>query len=253
MLRKISVLSVITIIFFICASFFIQCKNSRQKEPRFSVLVFSKTAGYHHRSIPFAIAAIQNLGAEHSFAVDTTVNPEYFTDDNLKKYNVVVFGNTTGDVLNDEQQEAFKRYIESGKGFAGIHSAADTEYDWEWYGGLIGGAYFRSHPKGTPDAELIIEDRSHPSTKMLPDIWQRTDEWYNFVKNPRAKVHVLASLNEKSYEGGDMGDHPIIWYRMYDGGRAWYTGLGHTSEEFQDPVFLEHLLGGLIWAAGVIE
>lgn len=119
--------------------------------------------------------------------------------------------------------------------------------------GLIGGAYFKRHPQGTPDAEVIVEDRSHPSTKMLPEVWQRTDEWYDFKENPREKVHVLASLNEKSYEGGEMGDHPIIWYQEYDGGRAWYTGLGHTHEVFQDPVFLEHLLGGLMWAAGVTE
>lgn len=242
-------------ILFIIALLGMQCNNAQKKasadKPRFSVLVFSKTEGYFHQSIPAGMAAIQKLGMENNFKVDTTINSEYFTDENLSKYDVVVFNNTTRDVLNDEQQEAFKRYMQSGKGYAGIHAATDTEYDWEWYGGLISGAYFKDHPQGQPEAVIVVEDRNHPSTKMLPEKWEWKDEWYNFKENPRGKVRVLASVDESSYEGGNMGDHPIVWCNTYEGGRVWYSGLGHMIEGFKDPLYLQHLLGGIEWAAGV--
>jgi type 1 glutamine amidotransferase len=156
---------------------------------------------------------------------------------------------TTGDVLDDSQQAAFERYIQAGNGFVGVHSATDTEYDWAWYGGLVG-AYFASHPD-IQTAAVQREDSTHPSTVSLPDLWVRTDEWYNFQTNPRdnGDIHVLASLDEASYAGGRMGDHPIAWYRSYDGGRAWYTAGGHTSESYAEPLFLAHLQGGIEYAA----
>src|SRR5690606_18918756 len=161
----------------------------------------------------------------------------------------VVFLSTTGDVLNDEQQAAFEAYIQDGGGYAGIHAASDTEYDWPWYGDLVG-AYFDSHP-AIQEATVEVEDHAHPSTAHLPQEWVRTDEWYNFQDNPRGDVHVLAALDEETYDGGGMGaDHPIAWCHDYDGGRAWYTGGGHTSESFTDPEFVQHLLGGIQTAAG---
>ena len=132
----------------------------------------------------------------------------------------------------------------------GIHAAADTEYGWPWYGGLVG-AYFRIHPEIQP-AIVLVEDPSHPSTAVLPVAWPRTDEWYDFQTNPRGSASILLTLDEASYAGGTMGeDHPIAWYHAYDGGRAWYTAGGHTSESFEEPLFLHHLLGGILYAAGV--
>ena len=218
----------------------------------FDVLVFSRTAGFRHASIPVGVQAITRLGEEHGFTVDASEFPDVFTDENLTRYDAVVFLSTTGDILNDAQQDAFERFIRSGKGFVGIHAAADTEYDWEWFGELVG-AYFMSHPRVQP-ARLAVLDRLHPSTAHLPVIWTRTDEWYDYRVSPRGQVHVLITLDEQSYEGGRMGhDHPIAWCHNYDGGRAWYTGGGHTAESFAEPLFLEHLLGGIRWAAGAAE
>ena len=222
---------------------------------QFDALVFSKTAAFRHANIPDATAAIQKLGVDNNFTVTVTEDATAFTDANLEQYEVVIFLSTTGDVLNDAQQGAFERYIEAGGGYAGIHAASDTEYDWPWYGNLVG-AYFNNHPNGTPTATVKVEDPAHPSTAGIDPLWQRTDEWYNFRTNPRTKVHVLASMDETSYTpgAGSMGaEHPIAWCQDYDGGRSWYTGMGHTSESFQDPKFLGHILGGIQTAAGVVD
>lgn len=246
-----SILKINCILLTLVFTIFIIFASFGQPKKSFNVLVFSKTKGFHHNSISAGASAIMALGMKNNFSVDTTSKSEVFTDKNLKKYNVVVFLNTTGDALNDDEQNAFVRFIKSGKGYVGVHAATDTEYDWEWYGGLIGGAYFKRHPAGQFDAEIVVEDKNHPSTKMLPDRWKWKDEWYDFKVNPRGKVKVLASVDEKTYKGGEMGDHPIIWYQMYDGGRAFYTGLGHMDENYKDPLYLQHLLGGIRWAAGV--
>ncbi len=200
-------------------------------DPDFKVLVFSKTAGFRHGSIPAGIAAIQQLGAENNFSVDTTEDGASFTTENLAQYDVVVWMSTTGDVLSADQQAAFEDYIENGGGYAGVHAASDTEYDWPWYGELVG-AYFAGHP-AEQNATVKVEDHAHPSTSHLGDTWTRYDEWYNFRSNPRGNVHVLASLDEKSYTGGTMGiDHPTTWCQNYDGGRSWYTGGGHTDASY---------------------
>ncbi|NOS69483.1 MAG: ThuA domain-containing protein, partial [Verrucomicrobia bacterium] len=216
----------------------------------YKVLVFSKTAGFRHDSIPNGIAAIQTLGASNDFSVDATEDSAAFTDTNLAQYQAVIFLCTTGDILDSGQQAAFERYMAAGGGFVGIHSASDTEYSWPWYGGLVG-AYFSSHPAGTPQATIKVADQIHPSTTPLPKRWVRTDEWYNFQINPRGTVHVLATLDETTYSGGTMGfDHPIAWCHDYSGGRAWYTAGGHTQASYTEPLFLAHLLGGIEFAAG---
>ena len=222
------------------------CSQKRSGNPR--VLVFGKTADYHHASIPNGMAAIQKLGAANGFDVDTTTNAEMFKEDSLKKYSSVIFLSTSGNVLNHLQEIAFERYIQSGGGFVGIHAATDTEYDWGWYGRLVG-AYFESHPK-IQEAVLRVVDSSIAATKGIPAEWKRTDEWYNFKKLSK-DVKVLMTIDEKSYEGGKLGDnHPMAWYHDYDGGRAFYTALGHTDESFSDPVYLKHLLGGIQYAIG---
>lgn len=216
----------------------------------YKVLVFSKTTGFRHDSIPNGIAMIRELGGRNHFSIDATEDATVFNDENLVQYQAVVFLNTTGTVLDDDQKAAFERYIESGGGYVGIHSASDTEYDWTWYGGLVG-AYFASHPAIQP-ATLKVADRVHPSSARLPLRWGRRDEWYNFRLNPRGRVHVLATLDESTYEGGAMGfDHPIAWCQRYDGGRAWYTAGGHTRESYAEPLFQAHVLGGIEFAAGV--
>ncbi|MEV0807535.1 ThuA domain-containing protein [Micromonospora sp. NPDC050200] len=218
----------------------------------FAVLVFSKTAGFRHDSIPAGLAAIRKLGADNGFTVDATEDGATFTDTNLAKYRAVIWLSTTGDVLDPDQQAAFERYIRAGGGYVGIHAASDTEYSWSWYGDLVG-AYFAGHP-ANQQATVKVEDHAHPSTATLPDRWSRFDEWYNFQSNPRGDVHVLASLDETSYApgAGAMGaDHPTAWCQDFDGGRAWYTGGGHTQESYAEPEFLTHLLGGIRTAAGV--
>ncbi|GAA4471088.1 hypothetical protein GCM10023189_60950 [Nibrella saemangeumensis] len=215
------------------------------------VLVFSRTKGWVHTSIPFAIAAIQKLGRENGFRVDTTKNAAYFTDDSLRNYQAVVFNCTTGNVLNPEQQAAFERYIQAGGGYMGIHSAADTEYEWPWYAKLMG-AHFSSHPSqpNVRKATVDVTDKNHPSTAHLPDKWERTDEWYNY-RTFYSGLKVLANLDENTYNGGTNGaNHPIAWYHEFDGGRAFYTGGGHTDESFSDPQFVQHILGGLRYAMG---
>lgn len=214
-----------------------------------SVLVFSKTSEFYHKSIPDGIAALQQLGREHNFTVDTTKNAAYFTADSLQHYDAVIFLSTTGDVLDDAQQTAFEEYIRNGGGFVGIHSATDTEYDWPWFNKLVG-AYFDRHPE-VQQATIRVVDKKHPATSFLPDEWQRTDEWYNF-KDINPDIQVLALLDESTYTGGTNGDeHPIAWYHEFDGGRSFYTAGGHTTESYQEPMFLEHLLGGIRYAAGL--
>ncbi|GGJ32476.1 ThuA domain-containing protein [Streptomyces brasiliensis] len=213
------------------------------------VLVFSKTAAFRHDSIPQGIATIKELGEANGFAVDTTEDAGAFTGGNLERYAAVVFMSTTGDVLDDTQQAAFEGYIHDGGAYVGVHSAADTEYDWAFYGG-IAGAYFRNHP-AIQSARVNVEDRANPATSHLGMTWNRTDEWYNYRSNPRERAHVLQSLDESSYSGGTMnGDHPIAWCQNYQGGRAFYTGEGHTKESYTDPAFRQHLLGGIRWAIG---
>lgn len=220
--------------------------TAMKKKPR--VLVFSKTKGYHHASITVGAPAIYKLGQENGFDVDTTSDASVFTKKGLKKYAAVVFLSTTGDVLDDQQQQAFENFIRSGKGYVGIHAAADTEYDWPWYNQLAG-AYFKSHPK-QQEASLKIVDAANPATSQLPNPWKRKDEWYNY-KSIQNGLHVLINLDEKSYTGGENGDlHPIAWYHDFDGGRSFYTGLGHTDESYTDPLFLGHLLGGIKYAIG---
>ncbi|MEV4459114.1 ThuA domain-containing protein [Microbispora sp. NPDC049633] len=213
----------------------------------FKVLVFSKTAAFRHDSIPAGIQAIRELGAANDFAVDATEDANAFTSGNLAQYKAVVFLSTTGDVLNATQQTAFQSYVDGGGGYVGVHSASDTEYDWPYYGQLMG-AWFKDHP-AIQQATLKQEDRAHGATAHLGQTWTRTDEWYNYRTNPRANVHVLQSLNESSYSGGNMGDHPITWCHPQASGRSFYTGLGHTQESYSDSNFRTLLLGGIRYAA----
>ncbi len=227
------------------------CGNTRNGNPK--VLVFTKTSGFVHPSIPSGIKAVQELGKANNFEVDTTSNGAYFEEEALKQYAAIIFLSTTGDVLNNQQEAVFERYIQAGGGFVGVHAATDTEYDWNWYGKLVG-AYFQSHPNGTPEATFTITDNTFGATSFFTETqWTRKDELYNFKKiNPDVKV--LLTVDESTYEGGENGDnHPMSWYHEYDGGRSFYTALGHTEESYTEENFLKHLLGGIQYAIGKNE
>jgi glucose/arabinose dehydrogenase len=222
------------------------CSSKRAATPK--VLVFTKTDGFHHESIPNGVLALQSLCKENGIEMDTTSNSQFFAEDSLRPYGAVIFLSTTGNILEGNQEIALERYIQSGGGFVGIHAASDAEYDWRWYGQMIGAA-FDSHP-AQQDAILNIIDNTHVSTKGLPKQWKRFDEWYNF-KNIASDNHVLISIDEKSYQGGKNGaSHPMAWYKTFDGGRVFYTELGHTNEAFKEPLLLQHILGGIQYAIG---
>ncbi len=227
--------------------------SKKSGKPR--ILVFSKTAGYHHELIAEGNIAIQQLGSQNNFDVDTTSNASMFVEDTLKKYATIVFLSTTGDVLDYKQEAAFERYIQAGGGYMGIHAATDCEYDWGWYGRLAG-AYFLDHPgmndtfPNVQEGVLNIVDTNTLATKGLPVNWKRTDEFYSFKKISK-DIKVIMTIDEKSYHGGKNGNnHPMAWYHEYDGGRAFYTELGHTKESFSEANYLKHILGGIQYAIG---
>jgi type 1 glutamine amidotransferase len=213
------------------------------------VLVLTRTAGFRHASIPAGVAAIRRLGDRDGFAVDATGDGGRISDSGLAPYRAVVFLSTTGDFLDANQQVALQRFVERGGGWVGVHAAADAERRWPWYGQLVG-AWFKHHPAVQP-ATIHVTDRRHPATASLPATWRRNDEWYDFQTDPSSRVHVLARLDESTYQGGSMGaSHPIAWCHTVGGGRALYTALGHTTESYGEPLFLDHLLGAIRWAAG---
>ena len=217
--------------------------------PETGVLVFSKTAGFRHGSIGAGKEMFKKLALEHAWMVDYSEDSGVFTPERLGKYQVIVFLNTTGDILDPGQQRAMEGWFGPGRGFVGIHAAADTEYEWEWYGKLVG-AYFKGHP-AQQEADIIVEDRFHPAMGHLPAVWHRRDEWYDYRASPRGSVRVLASLDTSTYEGHSMGDdHPITWCQELEkGGRSFYTGLGHTDASYTEKAFVEMIGKAVIWAA----
>lgn len=237
-----------TVIYFVLFLTFTYQSFAAESNPA-KILVFSKTAGFRHASIEDGKTAILKLGKLNGFWVDTTENAATFSDNKLREYAAIVFLSTTGDVLNNKQQDAFERYIKAGGGFVGIHAATDTEFDWPWYGKLVG-AYFVNHPK-VQEAKFIIKDKKHPSTSFFRDsVWLHRDELYNF-KSLNPDIKVLISVDETSYQGGSNGAfHPFSWYHNYDGGRSFYTSMGHTKECWTDHQFLAHLTGGIKYAIG---
>ncbi|MCA9665209.1 MAG: ThuA domain-containing protein [Myxococcales bacterium] len=214
------------------------------------LFVFSRTQAFRHGSIGAGVNLIKDIAARRGWLVDHSEDATRFTATNLAQYRVVVWLNTSGDVLDSAQQTAFEGYIKAGGAYVGVHAASDTEYDWAWYGQLVG-AYFKRHPQ-IQGATLHVETNSHPATAKLTDPWMRTDEWYDFQTNPRPNVTVLLTIDEASYSGGAMGnDHPIAWAHTFDGGRAFYTAMGHTDATYSEADFIAHLEGGIAWAAGV--
>lgn len=212
------------------------------------VLVFSKTAKYHHESIPAGIAAIKRLGIKDHFLVDTTTSTVYFCDDSLKHYAALIFLSPSGNFLDTTQKTDFKRYIEAGGGYMGIHGASTPEKEWTWYGQLVG-AVFVNHPE-PQTGMVIVADADNNATRNLPAKWTRKDEWYNF-RDIQPDLHILLKADESSYKGGTNGkDHPLAWYHNFDGGRSFYTALGHFDEAYVDPLYLSHIEAGILYAIG---
>lgn len=225
---------------------------------QFNALLFTKTAAYHHTSIPAGVEGIRALSELHYFTFEWhEESSAVFNDEKLAAYDVVIFLNTSKDILNEEEQAAFERFIQAGKGFVGIHCASSTEYDWAWYNQLIG-RMFTIHPK-VQTGKLNVIDSQFPGMERMPASWYWTEEWYEFGEEKVEGLNYLLAVDEKTYapkvkwsekSGEGMGDfHPIAWYHEFDGGRSFYTGLGHLAASYKDPIFLAHLYGGIWWAA----
>lgn len=212
------------------------------------VLVYTRTEGFRHECIEPSVKVLRDMGSSVGWDVLHTEDPEEFHQ-RLDNADVVVFLNTSADVIPDDTQVALETWIRQGGGFVGIHAAADTEQAWPFYGTLLGGAWFKDHPH-IQQASIQIEDAGHPVVSFVPNPWTRTDEWYNYRQSPRDSVHVIAALDESSYNGGDMGeDHPIVWSVPLDKGVAIYTGLGHTTESWtEDVLFRRHVVEAIQWA-----
>lgn len=224
---------------------------------QFKAMVFTKVAGFHHTSVNEGVDALRKLASRNEFSLDWHQNANKFNEENLAKYDVVIFLMTTGDILNEKQQTAFEKFIQSGKGFVGIHTASDTEYDWPWYNQLVG-RMFQIHPR-KQTAMIKVEDRNFPGMQLMPDSRWWTDEWYQFGEEKANNLNYLVTVDESTYDaktkrGGNvnegMGDfHPISWYHDHDGGRSFYTAMGHIASTYEDAIFLEHIYGGIFWAA----
>ena len=243
----------------LCFGMFALATKSQADQPQFNVLLFTATQGFHHASQLEGVQAMRQLADKHSFSADWQEDPKVFNDDNLKQFQAIIFLSTAGDILNPEQKAAMERFIKSGKGFVGVHSASDTEYKWAWYTKLVGRS-FHIHPQ-IQTAELQVLNRKFPGLERMPDRLWWTDEWYEFGPENIKGLNYILAVDEQTYNpkvtweekhesGVGMGKfHPIAWYHEYDGGRSFYTALGHTAAAYSDTLFTEHLYGGIYWAA----
>jgi len=252
-MRKEIIISLTVIVLLACSTAR-QSANTSPDWKKVNVLVYTKNGkGYVHQNIAAASAAIQILGKQHGFTVKVSDNPSEFTEANLKNYQVLIFNNTNNDVFdNDDQRVAFMRYVQAGGGFVGLHSATGTERNWVWFKRLIG-ATFQRHAKHQPFTEIVI-DNNHPSTAGLPHTWKRDDECY-YVKEVNPDLHVLvvhdlASVADTGKPVFYGSTFPSVWCHEFDGGRQWYTSLGHDSATYSEPVFQQHILGGIQWVIG---
>jgi cytochrome c len=216
---------------------------------KINVLVFTKTEGYRHESIDAGVISLQKLAAENNFQIDFSEDSKVFNEFNLSKYNVIIFLNTIGNILNKDEEEAFKKFIQNKGGFVGIHSAIETEMDFKWYGELLG-AYCQK-PEKFQKVKVTITEKNHPSTKNLPYQWEVDDEWYIFNDRMADNIKVLAVVNKELNEDNKAIYQPFCWYHEFNGSRCWYTSAGHKKENYSDPLFMKHILGGIKYTAGL--
>lgn len=212
------------------------------------LLIFTKTAGFRHSSIPAGVAMFERIASSAGYKIRHTEDATVFHPDSLRRFSVIVFLSTTGNILDASQQEAMEAFMAAGGAFLGVHAAADTEYDWPWYGQMLG-ARFSSHPD-IQQADVVLRDTIHPAVMGLPARWQRRDEWYNF-RDMAPGLSTLLTVDETTYDGGTHGEfHPVSWCHEFGGGRVFYTAMGHTDDSFGEPVFEVHLAGALRWLLG---
>ncbi len=224
---------------------------------QFKVLLFTKTTEWHHESILDGVTAMRKLSQKHHFDLEWHEDATRINAENLANFDVIVFLCTTGQVLDNEQRESLKGFVQSGKGFVGVHSAADTESQWPWYGKLIGRNFIIHPPVQT--APVKVERRDFYGLEGFQDTFLWTDEWYDFGPENVSGLNYLLSINERDYDtksdwgdrkgNGMRGFHPLAWFHEFDGGRSFYTSLGHLPESYRDQRFTEHLYGGIFWAA----
>lgn len=229
------------------------------------ILVFTKTNGYRHEeAIPAGLALFKEIAKRRGWSIFQTENGAVFNDAYLRFVAATVWHQTSGDTLNADQKDAFRRWLEAGGGFVGIHGAGgDLHYDWPWYVDKLIGAQFIGHTMGPQfqDAKVVVEDHDHPATAGLPDSFVHNDEWYSFDKSPRTKpgFRILASVDESTYSPRlhflwidrnlAMGDHPVAWSHCVGRGRVFYTALGHEASAYQEPEMKKMLEGAIAWAA----
>lgn len=220
------------------------------EQPR--VLLFSHSTGYRHTSIEAGVRAIQALGAREGLAIVHSEDPAVFDGAGLAGIDAIVFLSTTTDPkdpasewFQGERREALQRFVRGGGGVVGIHAATDSHYHWPWYQQLIG-AHFARHPAGTPAGVLHVIDRGHRANRGVDPTLRRADEWYYFDDyDPR--MTLLITLDPASIGEPDANPNPVSWAHTFEGGRVFYTAMGHTDESYADRNFLNHLAGGLAW------
>lgn len=231
--------------------------SSAEAQKQFKALIITTTRGWHHESLHYGVVALHKLAEQNNFDLELMQDPNSINDKYLANFQVVIFLCTTGDIFDSAQQKVFERYIQSGKGYVGVHSASDTEYDWDWYNKLVG-RMFKIHPV-IQTARLQVLNNSFPGMTSFTNNQLWTEEWYEFGPEKISGLNYLLSVDEKSYNplvkwgdniGKGMGSlHPLSWYHEYDGGRSFYTALGHMPTDFENASFLNHLYGGIYWAA----
>jgi type 1 glutamine amidotransferase len=247
-----------TVLLMAAASFVLPLANAAEKR----ILVYTRNftpdgKGYVHDNIATSVEAIRKMGQEHGFAVDSSDDPKVFTPDNLKKYAAIVFSNSNNEAFeNDAQRDAFKKFVNRGGGIVGIHSASGSERNWPYFWSVIGGKFLR-HPK-LQKFVVRVKDRNHPATRDLPATFEWEDEcYYTDHLNPALKPLLvtdpaqLEDPKKSEYPGDRFGDSlPLAWYQTFDGGRQFYTALGHKKEHYSDPLLTKQILGGILWVMG---
>lgn len=219
------------------------------------ILIYTRNGeGYVHENIGASVAALEKICTEEGYATEVSEVPGVFTPENLERFDAIIFTNTNNEGFDtDGQREAFQEYIRKGGGFMAIHSASGSEREWPWYWALVGGKFLR-HP-AYQEFDVLVTDTTHLSTSHLPRRWRVSDECY-FSNQLNPDIHVLLSVDlttiedegKLEYPGETFGQQfPLCWCHTFDGGREWYTALGHDSAFYSDPLFVEHLRGGLLW------
>ncbi|WP_458388926.1 ThuA domain-containing protein [Sphingomonas sp. F9_3S_D5_B_2] len=220
--------------------------------PPQAILIYSGTTGYRHESIPAGIKAVTAIASRRGLKVEASEDPNVFSAGNLQRFRAIVLLSCTTDPKNPASEwlvgarrDALQGFVRHGGGILAIHAAADSHYNWPWYGKMIGG-HFARHPTGTPQGIVHVTPGLGSIVAGLGATKSRTDEWYYFDDyDPTSRL--LMTLDPASISEKDVNPNPASWTREVEGGRVFYTAMGHTRESYSDPWFLRHLANGLDW------